>query len=420
MKRYAGSIVLAALLLIAAGSSQPSLESPASTGAQQSASSVVADLRREALHVEAEKLSQVFTTLADRAECIRLAMTDEQIALVRRLEVLTREIIKSWLTRGLDDTPPPASDTLAERLGEPGVALRKRLTDHADAIVLQGILDERQSRLLLRKLNRKAPALLKGRHGVQALEPVDDEESVIELAERIRNAAERRRGSRVGAVFHAVLGTRGYREMYPNGVQHLTPLQRGFVDAFIPRVWLPSNENELAERLNKLAGDVYASWMLRDLEEHRLPPRRVLVHRLSETNERLATSVFAHAEAIALEGITTPQEAEDCLTAIWKGMGMRALLDPAVASRLRLSVSQRDQVVDLLDGKKAIADQWRSILPYGPATPATERLVAQARGQEAEVEDAIWDVLSPGQARVLARILKRPEPQAHKALPGKK
>ncbi len=383
---------------------------------------LAASLKGKAGSIATAKLSPVFAALADGKVRSQLTMSDEQIDLARRLEALTRDIIRYWLFRGLEDAPPPSPAVLGERLSEPGVRLRNRLVVHAEAIVMQGILSQRQSRALFIMTGRKVPPLLPGRNGQPITGADDDERPAEELSKSLRNAVGmyRSAGNRAGHIFQALLGTTGFRAMFPNGAAQIDRLHQVLLRRDLPRVELTVEQFGLCERLNNLVIDVWGAWMTRDLNALPLPPQHVLARRLSEVGGRVRNSLFAHAEAVALDGIATPEQADRCLMAVWERLEMRALLDPALASRVRLSGWQRDQVVALLDAKQAIADNLSSSVACGPPTPRGDMLVAEAQERQAEVDALFWDLLSPAQARFLARILNKNHPDTPRPEPKKK
>jgi len=179
----------------------------------------------------------------------------------------------------------------------------------------------------------------------------------------------------------------------------------------MPAVDLSKNESDLANRLNLLTIDIFSAWLIRDLEKTPLPGKGILRQRLIE-HRRLGDSLFGHADVIALEGILTPEHAEICLESAWKERGMKALLDPALAARLRLSRSQRDEVAFLLTNKDEISDmqseaQGRPVLPVSDpeSVIVSERIARDARDRLDQVDGLIWETLTSAQARVLSRIM---------------
>jgi len=190
----------------------------------------------------------------------------------------------------------------------------------------------------------------------------------------------------------------------------------------MPKVDLAKKQIDLVERLDKLTLAIWRAWLIRDLDKVPLPPQPVLAQRLWEGGERIRDSLFAHAEVLALEGIVTPDQADGALTAVWEQNGMRALLDPTLAARLRLTPSQREAVFFLLESKKGILKdlseaQWplrRLVWDHPELRGQIEQLDREAEDREQEVDRLILsDILTAPQARILMRILgttKQPAP----------
>jgi hypothetical protein len=71
--------------------------------------------------------------------------------LANRLDLLTLDIFRSWLTRDLNNTPPPATAELRQRLiGHR--RLENSLFGHAEGIALDGILTPEHAELCLRRI----------------------------------------------------------------------------------------------------------------------------------------------------------------------------------------------------------------------------------------------------------------------------
>jgi hypothetical protein len=109
-----------------------------------------------------------------------------------------------------------------------------------------------------------------------------------------------------------------------------------------------------------------------------------------------------------------PEQAEKALSTVWQQYGMRALLDPTLATRLRLTRSQREQILFLLEAKKEITQELsESVSPiwrFQVTNPEVHRQVDQMtqdsdRRQEEVDELILTQVLTAAQARNLTRIL---------------
>ncbi len=355
-----------------------------------------------------------------------LGVDRKQIDLVRRLEKVSREIIKDWLLRGLDANPTPLPAVLAERLSERGDRLRARLVAHAEAIVLEGILTEDQALRWRRATGRKPEPLLAGRYGPPGPAETDPDPSASQLAGLLRSVEHADKTA--GPIFTILLGWPGMREAYPNGIGHLNPMSQVMARQRMPKVEVPKQQADLVARLDEVTLAVWRAWVTRDLDAVPLPPQNLLAQRLA-WREPLRESLGAHAEAIVLEAIATPDQAERCLRVFWQMSGASALLDPAMASRLRLSRSQRDELLFLIQTKERVAaDDSNAPRPpgtldaFGPEVQAwTAESAGVARSHQDEIDARIWDVLTPSQARALERILDGPKkPSRRSAAKDKK
>lgn len=84
-----------------------------------------------------------------------MTASPKQTALLRRLDDLTRRIIALWLTRGLDDRPPPSRVILAERWRNFSPTAED-LYARADVFAAQGILSSEQVDRMMGDLWRQA------------------------------------------------------------------------------------------------------------------------------------------------------------------------------------------------------------------------------------------------------------------------
>ena len=227
-----------------------------------------------------------------------------------------------------------------------------------------------------------------------------------------------------GEVFLALLGSHLFQDTFPDGIEHLSGSRLELARLYMPKVELPGTPSDLVARLDRLVIDAYRYRLSDDLEKVTPPSRQVLLQRILG-HIRLSDSLFGHAEAIALEGILTGEQAELCLRVVWAQNGTTALLDPALASKLRLSRSQREEVLFLLGKKTEVSDEQTEalaplagLLPSHPEmTTVGERIVRDANDRMSQVDEMIWDLLTPSQLRTLIRILNRPKPAA-RAQPG--
>ena len=233
----------------------------------------------------------------------------------------------------------------------------------------------------------------------------DDDRPASVLAEVLRDQSSGY--DRAGLVSLQLLGRPGVRELYPNGITHEEPVLRKLLLTLMPKVELSKEQADLGERVDALTLGIWRGWLTRDLDHVPLPSQRVLAQRLWDAGHRVKGSLFAHAEAIMLEAIATPDQAERALSEAWRMVGLRALLDPALASRLHLSRSQRDEVLFLLKTKEDVMEEFSSVQArfhgFALSRPAIrgdlEQLTLEAKNRQDFVDALIWDVLRPSQAR---------------------
>ena len=175
-----------ATLLALNGNAQES-QQPA-TRSRESASPVIPKLRDEAAKMGTARFSKLFSALSDKKIRAELRLTAEQADLAGRLEKLTRDVIKAWLLRDLDATPPPSADVLSQRLSERGDRLRTRIVAHAEAMLIEGILTPRQRRICTEATGRKDPPLMSRREPPRPFIP-DETFRTYELAQHLRERA---------------------------------------------------------------------------------------------------------------------------------------------------------------------------------------------------------------------------------------
>ena len=296
--------------------------------------------------------------------------------------------------RDVDAVPPPPATELAERLSDRGDRLRSRLLTHAEAIALEGILDGEQARRWRLRGHQRAAPFLPGRIPPHWYAPVVvGNESLADLEEKLRHAVKVRRDT--GFVSWVLLGDATLR----------------------PPLKLPNAQQALVRRVDEVAVASIRMWLTRGLDGHSLPKWSVLAERY-RSNARVADSISAHAEAILLEAVLAPKQADQTLAFVWKLRGLPALLDPQFAARLRLSVSQRRELEELLwekldfQGELSKLGQAGLVLQQMPEGEARKQLTQQALAERnTEMDAAIWSVLRPNQVRELERILGQRAPQ---------
>jgi hypothetical protein len=347
----------------------------------QSVAKLSAALRAEAAKLAGVSRSKLFADLGDVEIAKKLGLSAEQREQAGRLDELTRDVIRAWLLRDLEAMPPPSATVLAARLSDRGERFRARLVAHAESIAIEGILSPDQARSWRKAAGRRAQPLLPARWSLVPPRPIDEPQPTADLVAELLAANP---GS--GLIFGMLLQE--------------------------DSVVLSSEQQTVLRRLDQLRLAIMLAWLRRGLDGKTLPPWAVLFERVA-WKDRVNASVRAHAEAIALEGILTPEQADEIVRGLWKGARLLSLLDPQLAARLRLSPAQQEQVRILLYGKAVLG-------VYGPveltqAAPLLKRMPDGAVRREQMIQDfrnrldeqdaMIWDVLTTAQARELARIL---------------
>jgi hypothetical protein len=379
---------------------------------QELTSRLKAQLKAESSKIESAELSRLFTALADPNKKGEFRLSKQQVDRVHELDVLTRDVIRAWLVRDLDAEPPPTLTALAARLSETGNRLRARLIAHAEAIVLEGILAPEQARLLRPATGRKAEPLLAGRNGPYRSDPGIEGCDANYLADLLKD---RTNGVERTEPFTIVLGEPGLREAYPDGIEGLDPMRKRLAQRMLPKIVVSKEQTQLAEHLDALTIAVIRAWFTRGLDQIPLPPWDLLAERAGQGGDRARDNLYAHGELILLEGILTPNQAERCVSILWKKVGTTALLDPALASRLRLSGTQRENILFLLDRKSEslyeLQDRVRERGPLSPLQPDYQLRLAEIRheydGHTKAADELIWNCLTPSQYRAMNRILSQ-------------
>lgn len=389
------------------------------SGAQPARSTLVLKLKQEAGKLDGPGVSPLFLALTDAKARSSLDLTDRQCDLAGRLDELTRDVLKAWLLRDLDAAIPPSLDVLEQRLSGLSEVFRARIVNHAEALALGGLLTPEQARALREAMGRKAVPLLKGRFGPPTVWIPDDNMSAIELAAELQQRA--RSYSRAGSVFRAVLGRPELEEFLDPKTKAVPPKLPARARRFMPSVEVPKESSDLVDRLDRVTLDIFRAWLTRDLEKTPLPTGGSLRQRLVDYPSVVA-SLSAHAEAIALEAILTAQQADRCLRSVWREQGARALLDPALAARLRLSRSQREEILSVLGEKDRISDEQTEaqapligLIVSRPELRALDEQIANDGKIGLDQADGlIWDSLTSAQVRILSQIMgveKRPSPR---------
>ena len=394
----------------------------------QLAVEIVAKLRAEAARLKTGHTSDLFARLSDSDNILSLKLSTAQVDLINQLDLVVRDVQMAWLTHGLDRAPLPRSVELSERLSEKGNRVRDILVRHAESIALEMVLEPKQANRFLRRIGRPSPRLSAGRYP-KILIPSDDRPptDLGGFDFRIRGQVRllTKPSFAVSELFKIMLGQKEPAQGRPDALQ------------------LAKEQSELIRGLNEVARNVERDWLVRGLEGPKPvpkeqwgdppPPRMVL--RMSEEGTWLRESLVAHVEAIALEGILEPEQAVHVKRHLWSQSGLltlsdprmagssaiMSLLDPGVAASLRLTVSQREDLVARLEARAALAHKLNGAICAekddlldarvgGEITEEQrvlmeEHLVSGARRQILEAEQAVWDVLTMSQIRAFRRIV---------------
>jgi hypothetical protein len=305
--------------------------------------------------------------------------------------------MRGVLLRGIDADPPPSSAELRERLSERGEVERQKIVTHCEAIALQGILSFDQSRLLRKVIGDKvtgnrggATAMLAGRSGTRETRSMMEQRPPDELINLLRLKAERY--THVSGVIGKLVADGGMS----------------------PQVELSEADSDAARRLDELTIAIFRASLTRGVDDVPGLSQAALAQRLWEGGDRLRDSLFAHAEAIAVAGFLRADQADQIFSVLWKQSGTRALLDPGLAARLRLSKTQTSSLDLLLKERKTIEDASLdaqvNMTVHPEMAAQLSELVAHARLRRNAVEEVIWDVLTPSQSRTLERMLDTAEP----------
>ena len=170
-----------------------------------------------------------------------------------------------------------------------------------------------------------------------------------------------------------------------------------------PKVKISSQQRDIVLQLNELTIAVYQAWLTAGLNTNRPPRHSELAERLGERGDRVKESLFSHAESIAFRGVLTPDQVERTLRAIWELKGTRAILDPEMASRLRLTRSQRSEALALLETKATLIkemscnspDFMRFYFAHPELQEQLDEVGAQERQRAEDVDSLIRELLTP-------------------------
>jgi hypothetical protein len=384
---------------------------------------LAAKLRTEAAQFDSGPASPLFRAVVAGNNHDLPSLLDEQKVMARRLDSLTRTIIRAWLLRDLESDLAPSRAELADRLSENGKEVVTKILAHADVIALEGILTEAQAERWLKAANQRPQPFLPGRYFIRRIPPEERPLQTIALAEGTLRHQGRQltgRGASASQLFSFLIG---------NASQSATKQ--------------PSERASLALQLDEETRKVIAWWLCRCLgpapngiDPRMDPPTRESEIRLSDQGDSRRASIVAHAEMIALLGIFTAEQGERAKRDVWSGMGVRAIRDPEVAARLNLSKNQRQELDARLEfrAKRAIeinsastGAEWEAInqrvhnkISEAEQKDFVGKVKAEERQEVALIDQPIWGMLTRPQARILSDLLTDPRTPARPVVPPKR
>ena len=274
-------------------------------------------VRAEGHRILNSPASDLLKTLTSEGGKAPPRLTARQLDFARRLDALTREILKESLLRGLDAKLPPPAKELEARLSEDAKRQRQGLVAHVDAIALDGILSPAQARPLRRKLSQKTVAAPGSRYGpyrttgCKPVEKLDQLQLEIEQEQRVLEHGQ------VSFLFASLAA-------------------QGLAQAKIDPVQI-----DLAKKLDRLSREILFAWLSRTFARANFPETDWDAAASFDAWNRQSTNFVARAEVLLLRGILSPDQVEPVLMSFWKSMGHLALWDPQVADRLKLTKDQR-------------------------------------------------------------------------------
>jgi hypothetical protein len=406
---------------------------PRSVGAQSRPPDEIASkLGKEVARLETCFVSEFFAALSKSEGAGDPAgISREQAAVIRGLDEVARDALRSWSARGLEKGGTPASPEQFERMKQSVVA-------HAEAVVLEAVLTADQAKHWRGRISRPGIPPLTGRYPTIPYNYNDERplQTLGDFDATIRSKATYLSWEHGSAsdLFAILLGV---------GTEPIAGLSAPQADLKAnkgPIPGLSSRELKLLQRLERVACDAQRLWLLRCLDK--VPPQgdlrqqlptRAMEQRLSDSGKRLCASIVAHAEAIALEAVLNPDQAETAKRRLWIRTGLYALLDPDLGRLLRITSAQREEIATRLEARTVLFHNRQGVLGNdfaklsqaslaGQITEAQwkaseKQLVERFDDQMGEYDEPIWEVLSTAQIRVLNGILGRPAPSRPPAKP---
>jgi hypothetical protein len=190
-----------------------------------------------------------------RPQMPKVEVSARQKSLVERIDSLALAILTAWATRGLDKTPPPSQETLADRLYW-SLRFNDNLAVHVEALIFQGVLSHEQAERCLLVLWKQMgyPALRDPALGKRLGLKKSQRDVVRDVLDAIDGIPTGRRSERLAL-----------RSAIPEGPE----LEQQFVQ-------LELAVQERREQLDRALWDVLTPAQCRELEQilGESPPRR--------------------------------------------------------------------------------------------------------------------------------------------------
>ncbi len=296
------------------------------------ATEVIAKARSELRRLQTGRASDFFVALCEPDRLPNKdRLSQEQTLLIGRLNDISRNALRLWLTRLLleKETSALTPDQVERN--------RVRVVAHAEAIVCEAILTPAQLKRLRPVVTRPAMPPVAGRYGIFPTTISDDPPAdTLWRARNLIHCEAKYLGRSGGS---GCIGA-------PRGSS------LGRKDA-VPGITV--EQSDLTRRIEILARDVQRAWLLLAISNARPseevandPPTQAMIDRLSDRGRWLRASVVAHAEAILVDAVLKPEQGDASKRLMWKRTGAFALLDPELAAKIRLTRTQREEIANLI------------------------------------------------------------------------
>jgi hypothetical protein len=358
------------------------------------------DIQDAVRRLEKDNPSASFARLTSPGAAEEFQLSPEQRHSIGLLDELTRAIVRDWIIRGLDDTGP---QELVERLGERGIRIRRDIVAHAEAIASHGILSADQVGRL--RSNANPPKSLKSMTKVDGT--TNKQRSLSKRSAGMVPSKEEL--AKLKSAIHQQITT-----MYALN-DHVSDYFSSLTLKDAPEeLGLSSEQSRLLGQLDHFTRDIIRGWLLRGLDAAEPPPD--LAERVSERGMQHTNRIIAQAETMAMVGILTKVQVEKSKRRLWRCLGSRALLDPELASRLRLTPEQMDEIAIRIANKRRTTEAADTTLGPYRSLVVTDRVLARQADAEIrrrinEADGLIWDVLAPFQENKLEELLMaKPRP----------